>query len=127
MNIPQTIEPKKTNRWIIKPSGVDIPEYTFSKYKLYNDGNKLIFETSCYETIIDHINPVKLFSLHGLTLQYLDPVGEIIGGFSFDVKSLNFSSSGSYKDDELLTYNFVIEVNTKSFKMLFIDNEKNPQ
>lgn len=127
MDIPKLVEPKKTNRWIIKPNGVNIPEYTFSTYKLYNDGDKLMFETSCYETVMNHINPVELFKFHGITLQYLDPTGEIVGGFTFDIKSLNFSSSGSYKDDNLLTYNFVIEVNIKSFKMLFEDNEKNPQ
>jgi hypothetical protein len=113
------IEPKKTNRWIIKTIGVETPEYTFSKYKLYNNGDKLMFETTCFETIHNTINPVDLFNLTGIELQYLDPIGNIIGGFSFDIKSLNFSSFGDYSDDDLLRYSFIIEVNKKVFRMLF--------
>jgi hypothetical protein len=121
------VEPKKTNRWVIKTVGIDIPEYTFSKYKLYNDGDKLMFEMSCFETVDNTINPADLFNLTGIELQHLNPIGEIIGGYLFDIKSLNFSSSGDYSNDDLLRHNFVIEVNRKTSKMLFKTEEKNPQ
>jgi hypothetical protein len=119
------IEPKKSNRWIIKPIGTKITEYTFSKYKLYNDGEKLMFEMSCYETINDHINPIELFNLTGIQLEYLDPVGNIIGGFVFDIKNINFSSSGDYSLDDLLRYEFIMEVKQKTLKMLFDTEQKN--
>ena len=125
MNIEKfPIEPKKTNRWLIKTVGFEIHPYLFSKYKLYNDGDRLMFETSCYETVNDHIIPTDLFNLSRIELEYLDPTGEIIGGFSFDIKSLNFSSSGDYTDDDLLRYHFTMEIDKKSLKPKFKNNAK---
>ena len=119
------IEPKMTNRWLIKTVGVKIPDYLFSKYKLYNDGDKLMFETSCFDTISDHIIPTDLFNLNGIELEYLAPTGDIIGGFSFEIKSLTFSSSGDYAiNDDLLRYHFIIEIDKKSLKPKFTNSSK---
>jgi hypothetical protein len=60
-------EPLKTNRWIIKLKGCDIEEYLFRKYKIFNDGNKLMFSTEVYETVHHHINPKDLFNIEELT------------------------------------------------------------
>lgn len=113
------IEPKRANRWIIEASGVTIYQYLFTEYKIYNDGDKLMFETSCYETINDHINPVELFDLNEMKINYLDPVGEVIGGFTFNVKTINFESFGNYGEDDLLRYWFVIEIDKKSLKLIY--------
>ena len=119
------IEPKMANRWLIKTVGVKIQDYLFSKYKLYNDGDKLMFETSCYETVSDHIIPTDLFNLYGIELEYLAPAGDIIGGFSFKIKSLNFSSSGDYANyDDLLRYHFIIEIDKTSLNPKFTNISK---
>ena len=47
---PEWVEPKMKFRFRVQFSGMEIPDYLFRKYKLYNDGEKLIFETSIYET-----------------------------------------------------------------------------
>jgi hypothetical protein len=51
----------------------------------------------------------------------MDEADIIIGqnSNSFDIKKLNFSSSGDYSNDDLLTHNFVFEANRKTFKMFF--------
>jgi hypothetical protein len=122
MKIPkfEPVEPKTATRWILNTIGINLHSYLFSKYEIYNDGDKLMFETSCYETVKDDIYPNELFNLTGFELLYLDPTGEVIGGFQFNIKSFNFKTSGNYGNDDLLRYHFTIEIDRESLKPKFL-------
>jgi len=106
-----TIEPLKSNRWVIKTKPLEITDFLFREYKMYNEGENIIFETSFIETILGTFNPRELMNITDLTIQYLDPVGEVVGGFDMTVKGINFEKHHSYSDDSLLTTNlrFVID------------------
>ena len=59
------VEPAKTNRFIIKIKGADIPEYLFKNYKIYNEGEELILTTEFYETVEYTFNPSDFFNIIG--------------------------------------------------------------
>ena len=114
----QLVEPAKTNRFIIKTKGVDIPEYLFKNYKIYNEGEELILTTEFYETVQYTFNPSEFFNIIGVEILYLDPVGIIYNSISFDVKGSNFKKTGSYSEDDLVKNKliFVIDKNTRKLK-----------
>jgi hypothetical protein len=120
--MPEAIEPKTTNRFKIDLIGINIPDYLFRKYKIYNDGSKIMFETSFFESIHYTFNPSDFFNIKSVKLQQVDATGVCIGGLTFDVKNLNFSNIGDYGKDELLTYHFIFEVKIDTIKPIFFNN-----
>jgi hypothetical protein len=108
------VEPLKSNRFLIKIEGVDIPNYLFRKYKLHNESDNLIFTTSFYETVNYIFNPKDFFNIISVDIQYLDPIGEVVNGLKFDVKGSNFESKESYKNDDLkiTKLRFIVNVDT---------------
>ena len=118
-------EPLKTNRWIIKLKGCDIEEYLFRKYKIFNDGNKLMFSTEVYETVHHHINPKDLFNIEELTIEFLDPTGSVVNGFVFNPKTIQFEQSGDYGSDDILNYKILIEIDKETLHPIYkIEKEK---
>jgi hypothetical protein len=111
-------EPLKTNRWIIKLKGCDIEEYLFRKYKIFNDGDKLMFSTEVYETVQFQINPKDLFNIEDVTIEFLDPVGTVVNGFIFNPKSIQFEQSGDYGSDDLLNYKILMEIDKSTLHSL---------
>lgn len=107
----QQIEPLKSNRWVIETFPLKINYFLFRNYKMYNEGEKIIFETKFLETILDSYNPKDLMEITDITLMYLSPIGEIINGYKMIVSGVNFEKKHSYKSDKLLTtkLRFVID------------------
>jgi hypothetical protein len=112
------MEPKLTNRFNLGFMGMDVPEYLFRGYKLYNDADKLIFETSFYETVSFTSNPVDFFKIYGVNVLFLEPTGQVASSWVFDVEGISFETEANYKDAELLTFKFKFEVNKKSFRVI---------
>lgn len=104
-------EPLRANRWIIETSPTEITPYLFRKYRMFNEGDKIVFKTEFLETVDETYNPLDLMDITDITLKYLDPVGETVGGFKMIVGGLNFDKKHSYSSDDLLItkMRFVIE------------------
>jgi len=113
-----TIEPKASNRFIIKPIGVEIDPYLFRKYKLYNEGENIIFTTEFFETVNFTFNPKDFFNITGFMIHQLDPIGVVLNTLSFNVKGSNFLTKNSYKSNKFLTHKMRFIVNVDSIKII---------
>ena len=103
MNIEfRPIEPLMENRWIIKTHPININPYLFRKYKMYNEGEIIVFKTEFFETVMDTYNPKELLEITDITLEYLDPTGVVVGGLKMIVKGINFERKHSYSGDYLM-------------------------
>lgn len=111
-------EPLKANRWIIETYPTVINPYLFRKYRMFNEGDKILFKTQFLETVEESFNPTDLLEITDITLKYLNPVGDVVGGFKMVVGGLNFDKKHSYSDDDLLItkMRFVIEQIQPIFK-----------
>lgn len=114
------IEPLKNNRFLITFPEVDVRPYLFRNYEMYNEGEKFIFTTDILETVGYTFNPKDFFKITSVKLEYLDPVGEPVGGFIFNVKGSNFRKKGNYSDDELQIVSFVFSVDVDSIQNLYV-------
>jgi hypothetical protein len=112
------VEPLKANRWLIKTEGVDIQQYLFRKYKIYNEGPEIIFKTEFYESVTDNVNPKDLLNLTSITIEYLDPTGAVVNSLNFDVKGVNFKQKQSYSKDDLMITKLRVVVNKDTMKLL---------
>ena len=118
-------EPLKTNRWIIKLKGCDIQEYLFRKYKIFNDGSKLMFSTEVYETVQFQINPKELFKIEEVRIEFLDPIGTVVNGLVFNPKTIQFEQSADYGSDDLLNYKILMEIDMGTLQSINkIEKEK---
>lgn len=113
-------EPKMENRFIINFKGIEIPEYLFRKYEIYNEGEELIFTTEFIEPLHFTFNPKDLFCITNIEIKHLDPTGIEVSHLSFGVKGSNFEQKGDYSDGKLLvnSFRFIIEKETMSVKNL---------
>jgi hypothetical protein len=96
------VEPLLENRWIIKTHPTKINPYLFRKYKMYNEGESVIFKTEFFETVMDTYNPKELLEITDITLEYLDPTGVVVGGLKMIVKGINFERKHSYFGNDLM-------------------------
>lgn len=118
-------EPLKTNRWLIKLKGCDIEEYLFRKYKIFNDGDKLMFSTEVYETVHFQVNPKDLFNIEEVTVEFLDPTGSVVNGLVFNPKTIQFEQSGDYGSDDILNYKILMEIDKETLHPIYkIEKEK---
>ena len=108
------IEPLKNNRFLITFDGVTVPQYFFRNYELFNEGEEMIFTTEFLEAVIYTFNPRDFFKINVVKLEYLDPVGQVVGGLTFAVKGSNFSKKGDYGDDSIQTtqLRFVVDIDS---------------
>ena len=112
------VEPLKSNRFIIKfNKEVTVPEYLFRNFKIYNEGEKLIFKTKMYQTVNYSFNPADLFKITAVKIEYLDPVGEVVNGLSFDIQGSNLSYKNDYSDDNLSMIDFQFVVNPETMTL----------
>lgn len=112
-------EPLKENRWIIETYPTQINPCLFRKYRMFNEGEKIIFKTEFVETIEETYNPKELLEITDIDLKYLSCVGDVVGGYKLVVGGLNFDKKHSYSNDDLLItkMRFVIEhINPLFFK-----------
>lgn len=113
------IEPLKNNRFLITFEDVNVPQYFFRNYEMYNEGEEMIFITEFLESVTYTFNPKDFFKINRVKLEYLDPVGDIVGGMIFKVKGSNFSKKGDYADDSIQTTQLRFVVDIDSIDTLF--------
>ena len=113
------VEPLKENRFLINLHGTNIPSFLFREYKLYNEGEQMIFETEFYETVNYSFNPKDIFNITSVTLSYLDPVGEEVGGLYFMVSGSNLFRKQSYSNDDLQITNLRFVADVDTMKLLY--------
>ena len=116
------IEPAKNNRFIIKLKGADIPSYLFRKYKIFNEGEQVIFVTEFWETVNFTFNPLEFFKITDVEIEYLDPTGQKHNSLSFEVKGSNFKKIGDYADDNITTIKMRFVAKTETLKVEYITN-----
>jgi len=124
--IPTLIEPLNSNRWVIKFQGMDISPYLFRKYKIYNEGEEIIFTTEFFESVQWSYNIKDIFNIESVIIEYLSPVGDVVNGIKFIPKGINFERKHSYSDDGLMItkLRFIIDTNTLSL-LYKTTNEEN--
>jgi hypothetical protein len=120
----EQFEPLKTNRWLIEFEGMNIVPYLFRKYKIYNEGEKIIFTTEFLETVLDTINPKEFFNIVGVKIQYLDSTGAVVNGLQFDIKGMNFEQKMSYGKDKFKTTKLKFIINSDTILPLHIIEKK---
>ena len=105
-------EPAKTNRFLIKFEGTDIPSHLFRNYKISNEGDKLILEVESIESVNYTFNPKDFFNIVGVTIDYLDPIGDVHNSLNFNVTSSNYEKIGDYAIDSFTTnkFRFIVDV-----------------
>lgn len=117
---PKAVEPLMSNRFIIKfNEEVTIPEYLFRNFKIYNEGESLIFRTEMYQTVNYSFNPSDLFKMTSVTIHYLDPVGEVVNGINFNLKGSNLIYKNDYRDDGLSILKFQFVIDVESMKLIY--------
>jgi len=114
---PLWVEPKMSFRFKIRFKGLDIPDFLFRKYKMYNEAEKLIFETSIYETIDFSLNPTDFFKILEIELIFVDATGKNISSWEFFAEGISFETEGDYGKSDIMFHNFKFEVNKKTFKL----------
>jgi hypothetical protein len=115
----QQIEPLKNNRFLITFEDVNVPQYFFRNYEMYNEGEEMIFITEFLESVTYTFNPKDFFKINRVKLEYLDPIGQTAGGMIFKVKGSNFSKKGDYSDDSIQTTQLRFVVDIDSIDTLF--------
>jgi hypothetical protein len=120
----EQFEPLKTNRWLIEFDGMNIKPYLFRKYKIYNEGENMIFTTEFLETVLDTINPKEFFNIVGVKIQYLDSTGAVVNGLQFDIKGMNFEQKMSYGKDKFKTTKLKFIINSDTILPLHIIEKK---
>lgn len=116
-----SFEPLRSNRFIIKFYGMDIPPYLFKSYKFLNVGGEIIFITEFFETCNHTFNPQDIFNVIEVVVERLDPSGVLVQGLKFDVKGVNFVQKGDYSQDSLLTTKVRMVVKENSLNKLYND------
>jgi hypothetical protein len=117
------IEPAMENRFVIKITGADIPEYLFRKYKIYNEGEELILTTEFLESVMFTFNPTEFFNITEVTIDYLDPTGVPHQSILFPVKGSNFKKVGDYSSNEITTIKMRFIVDIKGIKLLLSETK----
>jgi hypothetical protein len=115
----QQIEPLKNNRFLITFEDVNVPQYFFRNYEMFNEGEEMIFVTEFLESVTYIFNPKDFFKINRVKLEYLDPIGQTAGGMIFKVKGSNFSKKGDYSDDSIQTTQLRFVVDIDSIDTLF--------
>lgn len=115
----QVVEPLKKNRFLITFENTQIPCYLFRNFNLYNEGDKLIFETSIWETVQFTLNPLDIFNILTIKVEFLDPIGNTVSGMIFNVKATNFEKKCSYETDEIMSVQFKFEIDRTTLKTIY--------
>lgn len=116
------VEPLRSNRFLISFNGVDVPQYLFRKYKIFNVGDDLIFTTEFFETVNYSFNPKDFFNITGVKIEYLDPTGVSVNALSFNVVGSNYKIEQSYENDNLQTNKFRFIIDKKTMELIYKEN-----
>jgi hypothetical protein len=72
-----------------------------------------------YQTVDYSFNPADLFKITSVTIEYLDPIGDVVNGLSFDVQGSNLSFKNDYSDDSLSMIDFQFVINPETMKLIY--------
>jgi hypothetical protein len=71
------------------------------------------------------INPKDLFNIEEVTIEFLDPIGNVVNGLVFNPKTIQFEQSGDYGSDDLLNYKILMEIDKETLHPIYkIEKEK---
>lgn len=117
------MEPLLSNRWLIKLNGLHIEPFLFRKYKIYNQGDDIIFTTQFFETVQHSYNPKDFFNIEDITIEYLDPVGDVVNGLTFKPKGINFKRKHSYSNNNLMITKLRTIIDAKTLTLIYKNTE----
>ena len=117
IEIPNMVEPLKSNRYIIQTEGVHIPEYLFRRFSLENIDDDFVLSTEIYNTVDFMFNPEDAFKINKIHIKTLDPIGVVVSTLEMEVGDVNVEINGDYRDysdDNLMLtkFRFIIKSNT---------------
>jgi hypothetical protein len=112
------VEPLKKNRFLITFDKIEIPQFCFRQFKMYNEGEELVLETSIWQTINYTFNPKDIFQISGVKIEFLDPIGSVVNGYTFEVKGSNFETDFAYSDDNISTIHFKFTIDSSTLKLI---------
>lgn len=115
---PICYEPLRENRFMIDLIDGGIHPYLIRDYKLYNEGGEFYFEINFVELINFVYNPKDIFNISSVQIKYLDPIGDVINGLTFQVRDVSFTRNQSYKNDGIQTNNLKFKVVFSSIELL---------
>jgi hypothetical protein len=121
----EPVEPLIENRYLINIIGAYIPQFLFRKYKIYNEGEELIFSTEFYETVNFSFNPKDFFDITDVKIDYLSPIGDVINSLVFKIKGSNFEKEQSYSGVDLQTNKLKFIIDKETMNLVFKSNEEN--
>jgi hypothetical protein len=98
-----SVQPIRSNKFIMNVVGTDIPSHLFKNYRMYNHGKTMIIETEFYETQEWVFNPQEFFDIEDLLIQYLNDEDEVIFTLDFSVVEIFYEKTGSYHDNDYVT------------------------
>ena len=102
---PVCFEPARSNRFIVNVVGAEVEEYLFIGYKIFNDGDDLIIETSFRENVPFTFNPKDFFKITGIHIKNIDPIGDVYSVLKLPIKKSNYEKECSYNMSNELTIN----------------------
>jgi hypothetical protein len=121
----KAIEPLTKNRFIIRfNKEVLVPEYLFRKFHIENVGEDYIFTTEIYQTVEYTFNPSDLTKITEIILEFLGPVGDLVGGLHMVVSGSNLETSGDYSEDDLLFVKFRFLIKPEGINLLCQETKK---
>lgn len=112
------IEPLLENRFLINFIGINVPDYLFRKFHLENVGDEIIFTTEIYQTVEYTFNPADITKIREISLTFLGPIGDVVGGLHMLVKGVNLEMSGDYSADGLLVVKFRFVIKPEDINLL---------
>jgi hypothetical protein len=111
-------EPLMANKFLLRTIGTEIPDYAFRKFKIFNEGEELIFTTQFLETTCFIFNPKDFFLITGFIIDFLNLDNKIVKTLMFDIKASNFEKIGSYKSNKTFVYNIRSVIDINSMKLI---------
>lgn len=118
----KSYEPKYANRWFIELHGLEIPSWLICSYMMHNEGEDFVVSITMKETTAYTLNPGDLFYVTGLTINYLDGLGNIANALIFEILGTKFVSGGDVGEHEILEHDLVFKVNPDTIKKKYTDN-----
>ncbi len=114
IEIPNMVEPLKSNRYTIQTEGVKIPEYLFRRFSLENIDDDFVLSTEIYNTVDFMFNPEDVFKINKIYIKTLNPIGVVVSTLEMEVGDVNVEINGDYSDDNLMLtkFRFIIKSNT---------------
>ena len=88
----------RSNRFIISAEGIEIPPHNFKSYKLYSKDSQTLIDLELYNTSDYIFNPNNLSKITGISIEFLNAIGETINQINFTTQPYNIEHKGSYKD-----------------------------